>query len=133
MEIGLEHIFSKMYCPRCGYEGWPRIKALTYGVLGSVFMFTGVLLFLAGALLSAVLILGSILAVWLLPFGILGLMFCLTALAELLQVCCPRCRYLWAMSLAEFRQKVEEHGFSPPHLLNREHVLDRKGKIIPWT
>jgi hypothetical protein len=102
---------------------------LHYGVLGSLI----VCLFMVGSLTVIWMLFAlSILGV----FGIVGIVFIVPALLFFcapfwgLSVCCPRCRYIWVMSLAEHQRKMRGN-YVPPHVVVMDEVL-KNGEAIPW-
>ncbi len=129
MEIQLFKIFIKMYCPRCGFEGRPTFRGLTYGFVGSLF---SVIFIVVCFWVAIVFFLVSFIVGWL---GILTLftgMFFWVLPTWYLGVCCPECRYLWVISLDEHYRDLKEKDYTPPHILNKNKVY-KDGKIIPWT
>jgi hypothetical protein len=121
-------LFTAMYCPRCGYEGAPTIRGLTYGLVGSPFLLASALGFIA---IGCFILLLTIAAWWAFLITVPLGMFCLVISEWLLGVCCPQCRYIWVTSRDEYRRKLKELNYFPPHLLNRKDVY-KDGKIIPW-
>lgn len=115
-----------MYCPRCGHCGHRLLRCLAVGpaaVLADVV--TGFFIFFIAASFSLMLPPLAFIAV---PFGLIAAG---SIIANWLKLSCPKCAYPYSMSLSEYREKLKEPHYQPPHYRNR-HEVYKNGQVIRW-